>query len=103
MIAARIPTPPQLVRWDEFVRHDGLPNPFDPPDDPRPEAQLRNIALSLGAMNARGAFEALADADRKTVACLPLVLYSIAGEIAPPRPRPSRWARFCNAVMRRRP
>jgi hypothetical protein len=102
-MATHIPTPPRLVRWDEFVRHDGLPKPFDPPDDPRPEAQLRNIAQSLGAMNARGAFETLAAADRKTVACLPLVLYSIAGEIAPPRPRLSRWARFRNAVMRRLP
>lgn len=103
MMATHIPRPPQLMRWDEFVIPNAVSRSSDPPDDPRPEAQLRNIARSLGAMNARGAFETLAPADRKTVACLPLVLYSIAGEIAPPRPRLSRWARFRNAVMRRLP
>lgn len=102
-MATHIPTPPDAAGWHGASFLELHWHAIDAQDDGRPEVQLRNIAQSLGAMNARGAFETLADADRKTVACLPLVLYSIAGEIAPPRPRLSRWARFRNAVMRRLP
>ncbi len=95
--------PPQPVRWDRFISHDGQINPGDASGDLPPDVQLRKLAESLGRMNLRGAFENMASVDRKTIASLPLVLYGIAGEIAPPRSRLSWWARFRNAVMRRLP